>query len=56
MSTTTTSAAGWSWPGAPERRVLAAADDLGFDHRAVTDGAVVEAGRMRLRVLHTPGR
>jgi rhodanese-related sulfurtransferase len=26
-----------------------------FDHAAVDDGDVVEAGRMRVRVLHTPG-
>ena len=26
-----------------------------FDHTAVGDGEVVEAGRMRVRVLHTPG-
>ena len=35
--------------------VLAAGDDLRFDHHAVGDGDVIETGRMRLRVLHTPG-
>ena len=35
--------------------VLASGDDLHFDHHAVTDGEVLEAGRLRLRVLHTPG-
>lgn len=35
--------------------VLAAGDELAFDHRPVADGDVLEAGRVRLRVLHTPG-
>jgi hydroxyacylglutathione hydrolase len=35
--------------------VLSAGDDLYFDYRPVTDGALIEAGRMRLRVLDTPG-
>lgn len=35
--------------------VLAAGDDLSFDYEPVTDGAVIASGRMRLRVLHTPG-
>ncbi|WP_103383966.1 MBL fold metallo-hydrolase [Pseudonocardia dioxanivorans] len=35
--------------------VLAAGDELDFDHHPVTDDDVLEAGRMRLRVLHTPG-
>jgi len=35
--------------------VLAAGDDLAFEYRPVADGDVLEAGRMRLEVLHTPG-
>ena len=35
--------------------VLADGDDLDFDYQPVTDGAVIHAGGMRLRVLHTPG-
>ncbi len=35
--------------------VVPAGSGVGFDHTAVTDGEVVEAGRMRVRVLHTPG-
>jgi hydroxyacylglutathione hydrolase len=35
--------------------VLAAGDDLEFNYEPVTDGSIVESGRMRLRVLHTPG-
>jgi hydroxyacylglutathione hydrolase len=35
--------------------VLPAGSGVAFDHTAVTDGDVVEAGRMRVRVLHTPG-
>ena len=35
--------------------VLAEGSDVEFDHVAVRDGEVLEAGEMRLRVLHTPG-
>jgi hydroxyacylglutathione hydrolase len=35
--------------------VLASGDELGFEYQPVIDGDVLEAGRMRLRVLHTPG-
>jgi hydroxyacylglutathione hydrolase len=35
--------------------VLATGDELGFEYQPVADGDVLEAGRMRLRVLHTPG-
>jgi glyoxylase-like metal-dependent hydrolase (beta-lactamase superfamily II)/rhodanese-related sulfurtransferase len=35
--------------------VLAAGDDLAFEYRPVADGDLLEAGRIRLRVLHTPG-
>ena len=35
--------------------VLPAGSGVAFDHTAVTDGEVVKAGRMRVRVLHTPG-
>jgi glyoxylase-like metal-dependent hydrolase (beta-lactamase superfamily II)/rhodanese-related sulfurtransferase len=35
--------------------VLATGDELAFDYQPVADGVVLEAGRMRLRVLHTPG-
>lgn len=35
--------------------VLAAGDELSFEHQPVADGDVLEAGRMRLRVLRTPG-
>jgi hydroxyacylglutathione hydrolase len=35
--------------------VLAGGDDLSFGYQPVADGDVLEAGRMRLRVLHTPG-
>ncbi|GAA4551139.1 MBL fold metallo-hydrolase [Pseudonocardia xishanensis] len=35
--------------------VLAAGDDLAYDHHPVVDGDVLTAGAMRLRVLHTPG-
>ena len=35
--------------------VLPADSGAQFDHAAVADGDVVEAGRLRLRVLHTPG-
>jgi glyoxylase-like metal-dependent hydrolase (beta-lactamase superfamily II)/rhodanese-related sulfurtransferase len=35
--------------------VVSADDEVGFERRAIRDGDVVEAGAMRLRVLHTPG-
>ncbi|GAA0922256.1 MBL fold metallo-hydrolase [Pseudonocardia zijingensis] len=35
--------------------VLASGDELDFEYRPVTDGDLLEAGRIRLRVLHTPG-
>lgn len=35
--------------------VLPAGSDAEFAHVAVSDGDVVEAGAMRLRVMHTPG-
>jgi hydroxyacylglutathione hydrolase len=35
--------------------VLAESSGVAFDHVAVTDGQVLEAGTMRLRVLNTPG-
>ena len=35
--------------------LLPAGSGSEFDHTAVADGDVVEAGRMRVRVLHTPG-
>lgn len=35
--------------------VLAAHSDVAFPHVSVTDGQLLEAGTMRLRVLHTPG-
>ncbi|KUI30602.1 MBL fold metallo-hydrolase [Mycobacterium sp. IS-1742] len=35
--------------------VVPAGDDVGYTRRAVTDGDVVDAGPMRLEVLHTPG-
>lgn len=35
--------------------VLAESSGVAFDHVAVKDGQVLEAGAMRLRVLHTPG-
>jgi hydroxyacylglutathione hydrolase len=35
--------------------VLPSGSGVAFDHTAVTDGEVIEAGRMRVRVLHTPG-
>ena len=35
--------------------VLPAGSDVEFDHSAVGDGDVIEAGQMRVRVLHTPG-
>lgn len=35
--------------------VVPAGDDLGYERRAVTDGDVVDAGPVRLQVMHTPG-
>jgi hydroxyacylglutathione hydrolase len=35
--------------------VLPQGSDVAFDHTSVGDGGVLEAGKMRLRVLHTPG-
>ena len=35
--------------------VLPAGSGVEFEHTAVGEGEVVEAGRMRVRVLHTPG-
>ncbi len=35
--------------------VLPAHSDVAFPHVSVTDGQLLEAGTMRLRVLHTPG-
>ena len=35
--------------------LLPAGSGVEFDHTAVGDGEVVAAGRMRVRVLHTPG-
>lgn len=35
--------------------VVSAGDEVAFDRLAVNDGDVIEAGAMRLRVLHTPG-
>ncbi|ORB31054.1 MBL fold metallo-hydrolase [Mycolicibacterium parafortuitum] len=35
--------------------VVPAGDDLGYDHRAVSDGDTVDAGPVRLQVMHTPG-
>ncbi len=35
--------------------VLPAHSDVDFDHAAVSDGEVLEAGSMRLQALHTPG-
>jgi len=35
--------------------LLPAGSGVEFDHTAVADGDVVEAGEMRVRVLHTPG-
>jgi hydroxyacylglutathione hydrolase len=35
--------------------VLAEGSGVAFDHLAVTDGQVLDAGDMRLRALHTPG-
>jgi glyoxylase-like metal-dependent hydrolase (beta-lactamase superfamily II) len=35
--------------------VVPGGEDLGFSARRVVDGDVVESGRIRLRVIHTPG-
>ncbi|WP_345602880.1 MBL fold metallo-hydrolase [Pseudonocardia adelaidensis] len=35
--------------------VLPAGSDVEFEHTSVADGAVLEVGGMRVRVLHTPG-
>lgn len=35
--------------------LLPAGSEVEFEHRAVSDGDVLEIGPMRLRVLHTPG-
>jgi hydroxyacylglutathione hydrolase len=35
--------------------VMPSGSDAEVDHIAVSDGEVIEAGRMRLKVLHTPG-
>ncbi|MGD9619258.1 MAG: rhodanese-like domain-containing protein [Mycolicibacterium sp.] len=35
--------------------VVPAGDELGYPRRAVRDGDVIEAGPMRLQVMHTPG-
>ncbi|KUI30759.1 rhodanese-like domain-containing protein [Mycobacterium sp. GA-2829] len=35
--------------------VVPAGDDVGYPRRAVTDGDVIEAGRIRLEALRTPG-
>ncbi len=35
--------------------VVPAVDGIGYPHRAVTDGDVIDAGPMRFEVLHTPG-
>ena len=35
--------------------IVAAADDVSFARRGVGDGDLIEAGGMRLRVVHTPG-
>src|SRR5919107_4254561 len=35
--------------------LLPAGSGVEFDHTGVGDGDVVDAGRMRVRVLHTPG-
>ncbi len=35
--------------------VLAEGSGVAFDHLAVSDGQVLQAGAMRLRVVHTPG-
>lgn len=35
--------------------VVPAGDDLGYERRAVSDGDTVDAGPVRLQVMHTPG-
>lgn len=35
--------------------VVPAGDDLGYERRAVADGDAVDAGPVRLQVMHTPG-
>lgn len=35
--------------------VVPAGDDVGYLRRAVTDGDVIDAGRIQLHVMHTPG-
>ncbi|MEE2032352.1 MBL fold metallo-hydrolase [Rhodococcus chondri] len=35
--------------------VVPAGDDLGYERRAVVDGDIVDAGPIRLQVMHTPG-
>ena len=35
--------------------VVPAGDELGYPRRAVSDGDVIEAGPLRLQVMHTPG-
>lgn len=35
--------------------VVPAGDDLGYEHRAVRDGDIIDAGAIRLQVMHTPG-
>ncbi|MBX7430703.1 MBL fold metallo-hydrolase [Mycobacterium sp. Y57] len=35
--------------------IVAAADDVGFARRAVSDGDVVDVGPFRLQAMHTPG-
>ncbi|MFD2092131.1 MBL fold metallo-hydrolase [Blastococcus deserti] len=37
------------------RYLVSAEDDVAFERTPVRDGDVVESGRIRLRVLHTPG-
>ncbi|GAT06893.1 MBL fold metallo-hydrolase [Mycolicibacterium novocastrense] len=35
--------------------VVPAGDDVSYDRRAVSDGDIIDAGTIRLRVIHTPG-
>lgn len=35
--------------------VVPAGDELGYQRRAVSDGDIIEAGPLRLQVMHTPG-
>lgn len=35
--------------------VVPAGDDVGYERRAVNDGDIVDAGPVRLQVMHTPG-